>query len=96
MLALQLFSVALVGLASMRSRLAWVIPAAFLDSIVPHCCAAFGTQVARVLVLSLLWAAYEREAQVSGAQCTLIPVRLAEEIQLEWIHAGGIPDINPV
>ena len=23
-----------------------VVPAAFLDSIVPHCCAAFGTQVA--------------------------------------------------
>jgi hypothetical protein len=73
-----------------------VIPAAFLDSIVPHCCAAFGTQVARVLALPLLWAAYERKAQVSGAQCTLIPIRLAEEIQLEWIHAGGIPDVNPV
>ena len=73
-----------------------VIPAAFLDSIVPHCCAAFGTQVARVLALPLLWAAHERKAQVSGAQCTLIPIRLAEEIQLEWIHAGGIPDINPV
>ena len=73
-----------------------VVPAAFLDSIVPHCCAAFGTQVARVLALPLLWAAYEREAQVSGAQRTLIPIRLAEEIQLEWIHAGGIPDVNPV
>ena len=73
-----------------------VVPAAFLDSIVPHCCAAFGTQVARVLALPLLWAAYEREAQVSGAQRTLIPMRLAQEIQLEWIHAGGIPDVNPV
>ena len=73
-----------------------VVPAAFLDSIVPHCCAAFGTQVARVLTLPLLWAAYEREAQVSGAQRTLIPMRLAQEIQLEWIHAGGIPDVNPV
>ena len=59
-----------------------VIPAAFLDSIVPHCCAAFGTQVARVLTLPLLWVAYEREAPVSGAQRTLIPIRLAEEIQL--------------
>jgi hypothetical protein len=49
-----------------------------------------------VLALPLLWAAYEREAQVSGAQRTLIPIRLAEEIQLEWIHAGGIPDVNPV
>ncbi len=73
-----------------------VVPHAFLDSIVPHCCAGFGTQVARVLVQPLLWAAYEREAQVSGAQRTLIPTRLAEEIQLEWIHAGGIPDVNPV
>ena len=73
-----------------------VAPATFLDSIVPHCCATFGTQVARVLALPLLWAAYEREAPVSGAQCTLIPTRLAEEIQLEWIHAGGIPDVNPV
>ncbi len=49
-----------------------------------------------MLVLPLLWAAYEREAQVSGAQRTLIPIRLAEKIQLEWIHAGGIPDVNPV
>jgi hypothetical protein len=74
-----------------------VVPAAFLDSIVPHCCAAFGTQVARVLALPLLWAAYEHEAQVSGAQRTLIPITgLAEEIQLEWIHAGGNPDVNPV
>ena len=73
-----------------------VVPAAFLDSIVPHCCAAFGTQVARVLALPLLWAAYEREAPVSGAQRTLIPMRLAEEIQREWIHVGGIPDVNPV
>ena len=73
-----------------------VVPAAFLDSIVPHCCAAFGTQVARVLALPLLWAAYEREAPVSGAQRTLIPTRLAEEIQREWIHVEGIPDVNPV
>ena len=73
-----------------------VVPAAFLDSIVPHCCAAFGTQVARVLALPLLWAAYECEAPVSGAQRTLIPTRLAEEIQREWIHVEGIPDVNPV
>jgi hypothetical protein len=33
----------------------------------------------RVLALPLLWAAYEREAPVSSAQCMLIPIRLAEE-----------------
>jgi hypothetical protein len=49
-----------------------------------------------VLALPLLWAAYERKAQVSGAQRTRIPIRLAEEIQLDWMHAGDIPDVNPV
>ncbi len=39
-----------------------VIPAAFLDSIVSHCYAAFGTEVAQVLVLPLLWAALQYSA----------------------------------
>jgi hypothetical protein len=56
----------------------------------------FGIEVARALAMPLHWAAYQGQVSLEGVSCSIIPVRLAERIKEEWIHAGGNSDVNPV
>ena len=73
-----------------------VISNEFLESITPHACEVFGVEVARVLALPLIWAAYERQVSIEGSDFSIISSRLAQKIQTEWIRAGGNPDVNPI
>ncbi len=69
----------------------------FLESITPCACEVFGVDVARVLALPLLWAAYERRiTQIDGHQYSIIPHQLAHRIKRAWIGAGGDTTINPL
>lgn len=68
----------------------------FLESITPCACEVFGVEVARVLALPLLWAAYERCVLYMGREYSIIPDRFARKIKDAWIHAGGDADINPL
>ncbi len=69
----------------------------FLESITPCACEVFGVDVARVLALPLLWAAYERHiTQIDGRQYSIIPQQLAHSIKRAWIGAGGDTTINPL
>ena len=67
-----------------------------LDGITPNSQTLFGNEAARVQVLPLLWAAYERDVTVGGTVCSLIPTTLADQIMSAWVGAGGLPDVNPV
>lgn len=69
----------------------------FLESITPCACEVFGVDVARVLALPLLWAAYEGQVtHIDGRQYSIIPNQLAHRIKGAWIHAGGDTTINPL
>ena len=69
----------------------------FLESIAPFACEVFGVDVARVLALPLLWAAYECQVtHTDGHEYSIIPTRFAHKIKHTWIHAGGDPNINPL
>jgi hypothetical protein len=68
----------------------------FLELIAPRCVVVFGTEVARVLALALLWAAYKGAVTVNGTVCSIIPSDLVTDIKNEWIQAGGDCNVNPV
>jgi hypothetical protein len=73
-----------------------MMPAEFLESITPHSHDIFGSDIAEVLALPLLWAAYERESPCNGVAQTIIPSRLADLIRERWVAAGGLVDVNPI
>jgi hypothetical protein len=72
------------------------VPDEFLEEITPHACAVVGVDVARVLALPLLWAAYERVFIAKGHEIIMIPERLADKIKQAWIRSGGLVDVNPI
>lgn len=67
-----------------------------VESLVPKICASLGGEIARVLVLPLLWAAFEGETSVNGYTVPLIPPQLASHIKDCWVAAGNSPDMNPI
>ena len=63
----------------------------FLESITPCACKVFGVDVARVLALPLLWAAYERQVtHIDGHQYSIIPNQLAHRIKGHGFMLGVI------
>ena len=72
------------------------VPDTFLEEITPNACAVVGVDVARVLALPLLWAAYERVFITKGHEIVMIPERLAVKIKQAWIRSGGLVDVNPI
>ena len=56
-----------------------------IESLVPHIHAAFGSEIARVLVLPLLWAAFEGDMTVNGYTLPIIPKELATAMKKHWI-----------
>ena len=73
-----------------------VISNEFLESITPHACEVFGVEVARVLALPLIWAAYEQQVSFEGHDIPIIGTRFAQRIKAAWIRAGGTPEVNPI
>ena len=73
-----------------------VVPVAFLQSIVPHSVEVFGADIAQVLALPLLWAAFEREATYNGVVRRIIPQDLATSIFDRWVSFGFSGRENPV
>ena len=67
-----------------------------IESLVPHIHAAFGSEIARVLVLPLLWAAFEGDMTVNGYTLPIIPKELATAMKECWIAAGNSLACNPV
>ena len=72
------------------------VPDEFLEEITPHACAVVGVDVARVLALPLLWAAYERVFIAKGHEIGMIPERLADKVKQSWIRSGGLVNVNPI
>ena len=73
-----------------------VMPAGFLESITPNSQEVFGSDIAEVLALPLLWAAFERESPCKGISQLIIPSLLADSSRERWVAAGGIVDVNPI
>jgi len=69
---------------------------AIIESLVPKIFASFGNEIAHVLVLPLLWAAFEAETSVNGYTVPLIPPHLASNMKDCWVVAGNSPDVNPI
>ena len=63
-----------------------------IRSLVPKIYSAFGSDI---LVLPLLWAAYE-ENTVNGYTLPIIPSSLTSAIKECWITAGNSPVENPI
>ena len=55
------------------------------ESLVPNIHATFGGEIARVLVLPLLWAAFEGDMTVNGYILPIIPKELATAMKDRWI-----------
>ena len=72
------------------------VPDEFLEEITPNACAVFGADVARVLALPLLWAAYERTFTAKGHVIVIMPEQLAMKIKQAWIRSGGLVDVDPI
>ena len=67
-----------------------------IESLLPKSFASFGGEIACVLALPLLWAAFEGETSVNGYTVPLIPPHLASNIKDCWVVAGNSPDVNPI
>ena len=67
-----------------------------VKSLVPKIHASFGGEIATVLALPLLWAAFEGNVTVNGYTLPIIPVELASLIKERWIAAGKDPVDNPI
>jgi hypothetical protein len=67
-----------------------------IRSLVPKIYSAFGGDIASVLVLPLLWAAYEENMTVNGYTLPIIPPSLTSAIKERWIAAGNSPVENPI
>ena len=67
-----------------------------VKSLVPKIHASFGGEIATVLALPLLWAAFEGNVTVNGYTLPIIPVKLASLIKERWIAAGKDPVDNPI
>ncbi len=66
------------------------------ELLVPNIHAAFGSEIARVLALPLLWAAFEGDMTVNGYTLSIIPKELASAMKERWIAAGNSLACNPV
>ena len=64
-----------------------VISGSITESLVPSVRTTFGGEIARVLALSLLWAAFEGEMTVNGYTLPIIPEVLATALKERWIAA---------
>ena len=67
-----------------------------IRSLVRKINSAFGGDIASVLVLPLLWAAYEENMTVNGYTLPIIPPSLTSAIKERWIAAGNSPVENPI
>ena len=56
----------------------------------------FGSKIARVLALPLLWVAFQGNMTVNGYTFPIIPVELASLIKERWVAAGKAPAANPI
>ena len=65
-------------------------------SLVPKIHVAFGGNIAGVLVLSLLWAAFEGNITVNGRTFPIIPDQLTLLIKEHWMAAKNSPVDNPI
>ena len=72
------------------------INAELMKSLVPRIHAAFGGEIAGVLVLPLLWAAFEGNMTINGYTLPIIPIELASLIKERWIAAGKSQVDNPI
>ncbi len=66
-----------------------------LKTLVPKIHAAFGSDIAGVLALPLLWAAFEGDMVINGHTLPILPTQLAQRIKGCWIGAGNPPE-NPI
>ena len=67
-----------------------------IRSLVPKIYSAFGSNIASVLVLPLLWAAYEENMTVNGYTLPIIPSSLTSATKEHWIAAGNSQVENPI
>ena len=67
----------------------YAISDSITESIVPIIHATFGSEIARVLALPLLWAAFEGDMAVNGYTLPIIPTKLATAMKEHWIAAGN-------
>ena len=66
------------------------------ELLVPNIHAAFGGEIARVLTLPLLWAAFEGDMTVNGYTLPIISKELATAMKDRWIAARNSLACNPV
>jgi hypothetical protein len=67
-----------------------------IKSLVPKIHAAFGGNIAGVLALPLLWAAFEGNITVNGHTFPIIPDQLTLLMKEQWMAAGNSPVNNPI
>ena len=67
-----------------------------IQSLVPKIHSSFGSEPTHVLVLPLLWVAFEGERTVNGYTVTIIPPQIASDIKDCWVVLGNSPDVNPI
>ena len=64
---------------------------AIIESLVPKIHASFGGKIACVLVLPLLWAAFEDETTVNEYTVPIIPPQLTSDTKDRWVGSGNSP-----
>ncbi len=67
-----------------------------IKRLVPMIYSAFGGNIVSVLVLLLLWTAYEENMTVNGSTLPIIHSSLTSIIKERWIAAGNSPVENPI
>jgi hypothetical protein len=72
-----------------------ILNARVIENFVPNINASFGDNIAGVLVLLLLWVAFERDMVINGHTLPIIPKPIAECIKGIWIAVRNPPEINP-
>lgn len=70
--------------------------AGITEMLVPNINAALGDNIAGVMALLLIWAAFEGDMVVNGHTLPIIPKPLSEHLKGIWVSMSNAPEIDPI